>query len=57
MRSNFALPENFADQYDQDEYDITEVSGSKLWEDIIAAENGVITYCQVCCLHITSECE
>ena len=40
MRSNFALRENFADQNDQDEYDITEVSGSKIWEDIITAENG-----------------
>ena len=43
MRSDFALPENFPDQSDEDECDVTEASDSELWEDVITAEDGVIT--------------
>ena len=43
MRSDFALPKNFADRNDEDECDVTEASDSELWEDRITAEDGVIT--------------
>ena len=54
MRSDFALPENFADRNDEDECDVTEASGSGLWEDVIAAKRGAITV-WVCCSHIKTE--
>ena len=37
MKSDFFLPENFADQNDEDECDVTEASDSELWEDVIRA--------------------
>ena len=43
MRSDFALPENFPDQHGKDECDVTQASYSELWEDVITAEDGVIT--------------
>ena len=43
MRSDFVLPENFADQNDEDECDITEAFDSELWKILITAEDGVIT--------------
>ena len=41
MRSNFALPKNFADRNLEDECDVAEASDSKLWENVITAEDGV----------------
>ena len=43
MRSNFALAESFSDQNDEDECDLTETSGSELWEDVVTTEDGIIT--------------
>ena len=39
MRSDFALPKNFADQNDKGECYVTEASDSELWEDVITAED------------------
>ena len=39
----FALPETFSDQNDEDDCDVTEASDSELWEDVVTAEDGVIT--------------
>ena len=50
MRSNFALPEHFPDQNDENEYDVTEASERRntccRWS----------YYHQLCCSHITTEC-
>ena len=43
MRSDCALPKNFADQNDNHECNIPEASDNELWEDVITAEDGVIT--------------
>ena len=43
MRTDFALPENFADENDEDKCDVTEASDSELWEDVITAKDGFIT--------------
>ena len=43
MRIDFALPENFADQNDEDECDVTKASDSEISEDVISAEGGAIT--------------
>ena len=39
MRSDFALSENFSDQNDEDECDVTAACESELWEDVITAED------------------
>ena len=41
-KSDFALPKNF-DQNDEDECEVTEASDRELWEEIITAEDEVIT--------------
>ena len=43
MKSDFAFLENFAHDNDQNECDLSEASNSKLWEDVVTAEDGVIT--------------
>ena len=43
MRSDLALPENFANQNDEDGCDVHEASDSGLWEDVITTEDGIIT--------------
>ena len=53
IRSDFALPKIFADQNDENECDVTEVSNSELWEAVITAGDGY--YRQTCCSHITTE--
>ena len=35
--------QKFADQSDEDEYDVTKASDSEFWENVITAEEGVIT--------------
>ena len=49
MRSNFALPENFSDQNDENECDVAEAPKSEFWEDVTTAEDGVITANSVVC--------
>ena len=49
MRSGFVLPQNFADQNHEDECDVTEASDSELFEDVITAEDEVITI--KCAIH------
>ena len=43
MRSDFALPKNFANQNDKNECNITEASDGELLEDVIPAKDKVIT--------------
>ena len=53
IRNDFALPENFADQNDEDNCNVTEATDSELWEDEITAENVIITVrCAVYTLQI-----
>ena len=48
MRSDFALPETFTQQNDENECDVTEASDSGLWEDAITAEDVLNTvWCAV----------
>ena len=49
MRSGFVLPQNFADQNHEDECDVNEASDSELCEDVITAEDEVITV--KCAIH------
>ena len=48
------MPKSFGDQNDGDECDVTEVSDSELWEDVITAKVGAITVkCAVYTLQLT----
>ena len=50
MRSDFALPKNFANQNDEDECVVTETSATELWEDKITAKDGVNAF--LCAVHM-----